>query len=142
MPFSREKLPPANASGLAYVWQQPWLVCTWSAHDPSRQSGSLPSPSFQYSYTVTTSAATAGELFLIEGGVNARSSSNVYVFSTRDYSITLLQTRGDVPSPRTGVCAALISNTLLVCGGETNKKSSLNRDSDSLYFLNVGTSGL
>ena len=137
--FSRKKLP---ASGLASHWQQPWLVCTWSARSP--QSGLLSGSSLpRSSHTVTTTPTTAGKLFLFGGNdVNNRASSDVYVISTREYSTTLLQTRGDIPAPRFGHSAAITSTTLLIWGGTSNSdvKDALNHE--SLYLLNLGTSDL
>ena len=136
--FSRKKPP---ASGLASHWQQPWLVCTWSAHAPL--SGLSGSPLPRSSHTVTTTATTASKLFLFGGNdIDGRASSDVYVFSTRDFSATLLHTRGDIPARRFGHSAALTSTTLLILGGASNSdvKNALNHD--SLYLLNLGTSDL
>ena len=70
-----------------------------------------------------------------------RASSDLYVVSTRDFSTTLLQTSGDVPTPRFAHCAALIGTTLLICGGKTGSSVSANvPNHDSLYLLNLGTS--
>ena len=141
MSFSREKLPPATASGLASHQQQPLLVCTWSAHAP--QSGSSRLPFLRYKHTVTTSATPAGELFLFGGDVNGWLASNdVYMFSTQDFSTTLLQTEGDIPPPRYAHSAALTRTTLVVYGetvrGIEQDRNALNYG--SLYFLNAGTS--
>jgi hypothetical protein len=63
------------------------------------------------------------------------------VFSTRDFSTTLLQTSGEVPTPRSAHGAALIGSTLLICGGLTSIGGRV-LDHDSLYLLNLGTSDL
>ena len=141
MSFFREELPtPANPSGLVFHWQQPFLVCTWSAHAP--QSGSSPSPLPRYYHTLTATATTTGELILFGGYVHGRANSDVYVFSTRDFSTTLLKTRGDVPAPRYAHRAALTGTNLLICGGTTNSGNKNELNHDSLYLLNVGTSDL
>ena len=117
--------------------QQPGPVCTWSAH--GLQSRSSPKPFPRHSHTLTTT--TAGKLFLFGGDVHGRASSDLYVVSTRDFSTTLLQTTGDVPTPRFAHCAALIGTTLLICGGKTGSGVSANvPNHDSLYLLNLGTS--
>ena len=71
---------------------------------------------------------------------------DLYVISTRDYSITPLKTSGDVPSPRYGHRAVLTGTILLIWGGMTNfsETNSQTRrcDDDSLYLLNLGTSDL
>ena len=65
------------------------------------------------------------------------------MFSTRDFSTTLLQTSGDVPSPRGTHGAALIStNTLLIYGGNVNPGDQNVLNHDSLHLLNLGTSDL
>ena len=108
------------------------MVCTSS----SIQTGSSPSPFPRSGHSVTTSATAAGELFQFGGSVRSRKSSDV--FSTRDFSTTLLQTRGDVPAPRLATCSAL---TLLICGVATNVLDDQNAPNhDSLHLLNLGTS--
>jgi hypothetical protein len=67
------------------------------------------------------------------------------VFSSRDFSTTLLQTCGEVPSPRTGPAAVLIGSTLLILGGKRSpsNENELNEpEDDSHYLLNLGTSDL
>jgi hypothetical protein len=61
------------------------------------------------------------------------------MFSTLDFSTTLLKTSGEVPSPRFGHGAALIGNTLLICGGKGSSDENLLSHS-SLYLLSLGTS--
>jgi hypothetical protein len=141
MSFSSQKKIPSNnrpANELAsQPTQQPQVVCTWSAHAP--QSGPSPSPFPRDSHTLTAIATAAGELFLFGGYVRRRASSDLYAFSTRDFSTTLLQTSGEVPTPRCAHRAALIGTTLLICGGETKATKSV-PNHDSLYLLNLGTS--
>jgi hypothetical protein len=132
--FSRKKQhsspPPVNG------------LCTWSAHVP--QSGSSPSPLPRGRHTLTATATAAGELFLFGGYVDSRASSDLYVFSTRDFSTTLLQTGGEIPSPRGAHGSALIDTTLLIYGGRTDfgfgDQDVLNHD--SLYLFDLGTSDL
>jgi hypothetical protein len=125
--------PPANELA-SQSTQQPQPV-TWSAH--ALQSGSSPSPFPRFRHTLTATANAAGELFLFGGYTHSRESSDVYVFSTRDFSTTLLQPSGEVPTPRYGHGTALIGTTLLICGG---RASSSDQNHYSLYLLNLGTS--
>ena len=137
--FSRKKISSNNppVDGIAsQSTQQPQPVCTWSAHAP--QPGSSPLPFPRDCHTLTATATAAGELFLFGGVVDDCASSDLYVISTRDFSTTLLQTSGEVPTPRCAHRAALIGTTLLVCGGETKATKSV-PDHDSLYLLNLGT---
>ncbi|KAI0276355.1 hypothetical protein BGY98DRAFT_1168580 [Russula aff. rugulosa BPL654] len=126
MPFSSRKKtssnnPPAHKLASQFT-QEPQPVCTWSAHAP--KSGPSPSPFPRRYYTLTATANVAGELFLF-GGLEHGScaSSDLYVFSTLDFSTTLLQTRGEVPTPRWTHGTALIGTTLLICGGQTGRDS-------------------
>jgi hypothetical protein len=125
--------------------QQLQPVCPWSAHAPP--FGGSPSPFLRNALALSTSATAAGELFLFGGYVQkSRSPSNdLYVFSTRDYSTTLLQTSGDIPSPRFAHRAVLTSTTLLIWGGTTDfsdQNAENQSDDDSFYLLNLGTSDL
>ena len=124
---------------------QPVSVCPWSAH--AHPFGQSPSPFLRDSHALSTSATAAGELFLFGGYVHgSRSPSNdLYVISTRDFSTTLLQTSGDVPSPRFGHRTVLTSTILLVWGGMTNFRDQIMQNQaldDSLHLLNLGTSEL
>ena len=133
--FSRNKLP---LDPLPVASQQPLeVVCTWSAHAP--QPGSSPSPFPRSSHTLTATGNAAGELFLFGGLVYGRANSDLYLYSTRDFSTTLLKTSGEVPTPRLAHGAALIGTTFLICGGRTGAGVTV-LNHDLLYFLNLGTS--
>src|SRR5580658_1896567 len=138
MPFSSQKKIPFNnppANGIAsQSTQQPQPVCTWSAHAP--KSGPSPSPFPRSYHSLTAIATAAGELFLFGGYVTR--SSDLYVISTRDFSTTILQTSGEVPTPRWQHRTALIGTTLLICGGSTTSGDVA--PNDLLYLLNLGTS--
>ena len=108
----------------------------WSAHTPP--SGRCPSPFPRYFHALSTIATAAGELFLFGGVSHDRMRNDLYVISTRDFSTTLLQTRGDIPEPRNGHCAVLTSTTFLIWGGRTDF-SVLD---DSFYLLDLGTSNI
>lgn len=135
--FPQEKIPSNNLPAdelTSQSTEHPQPVCTWSAH--GLQPGSLPRPSPR-SHTLIASAV--GEYFFFGGFIRGYGSSNVHVFSTRDFSATLSQVSGEVPTPRYGHGAALIGTTFLICGGKTGIDESV-QDHDSLYFLNLGTS--
>jgi hypothetical protein len=148
--FSRKKVPlnppPANGPASQSTQQPPVPVpvCTWSAHAP--QPGPSPLPFPRSSHTLTATSTAAGELFLFGGfigHVHRCASSDLYVFSTRDFSTTLLQTSGEVPTPRAAHGAALIgTTTLFICGGKPNLDDQNVLNDDSLYLLNLGTSNL
>jgi hypothetical protein len=125
--------------------QQLQPVCPWTAHAPP--FGQSPSPFLRNSLALSMSATAAGELFLF-GGYVQRSwslSNDLYVFSTRDFSTTLLQTSGHIPSPRYAHRAVLTSTTLLIWGGRTDlsgQNARYQSNDDSFYLLNLGTSDL
>ena len=111
MSSSQKKLPfihpPAN--GLL----QP--VCTWSAHAPKSELSPSPFPRDRHTLTVTPTGV--GELLVFGGLVHGYASGCLYVFSTRNFSTTPLQTKGEAPSPRYAHGAALTDNTLLIYRG-------------------------
>jgi hypothetical protein len=136
----RQQPVPARlrlASQSHQQYQQPQLVCTWSVHTTSKSG---PSPFPRNRHTLTATATAACELFLFGGYVNGSASSNLYVFSTRDFSTTLLQTSGEIPTPRAAHGAVLVGTTLLICGGVTSSGDENVLNHDSLYLLNLGTS--
>jgi hypothetical protein len=143
---SSQKKPPFNplpATGLAsQSTQQPQPVCIWSAHAPQSGPSPLPFPRSGHTLTRTATAAVTGDfsLFLFGGWIHGRARNDLYEFSTRDFSTTLLQTSGEVPAPRARHGAALIGTTLLIFGGKTNSVDKHLLNHDSLYLLNLGTS--
>jgi len=137
--LSSSNLPPSD--GLASQ-QQSQLVYPWSAHAPLGQS---PSPFPRYGHALSTTATAAGELFLFGGYANNSTQNDLYVFSTRDFSTTLLHTSGGHPIPRAGHGAARTSTVLVIWGGITSfvSQNASNRVlDDSFYLLNLGTSDL
>ncbi|KAI0267952.1 hypothetical protein BGY98DRAFT_374534 [Russula aff. rugulosa BPL654] len=141
MPLSsRKKLPfnPSAANGPASQSSQgPRPVCTWSAHAPQSGPSPLPFPRFSHTLTGTPTPTPLGELFLFGGYVRGHASSDMYVCSTGDFSTKILQTSGEVPTPRAAHGAALIGTNLLICGGTMNfgERHALNHG--SLYLLNL-----
>ncbi len=93
------------------------------------------------SHTLSTTATAAAELFLFGGYAHRSYRNDLYVFSTRDFSTTLLQTSGEIPGPRQAHGAVLTGTLLLVWGGLTKLGQDTDFD-DSLYLLNLGMSHL
>ena len=118
---------------------QSWPICPWSAHTPS--FGQSPSPFPRSSHALSTAPTTPEELFFFGGFVHSsgHASNDLYVMSTQDFSTTLLQANGDVPSPRYAHGAVFTSTTLVVWGGMLRKHQC---NDNSLYLLNLGTSDL
>jgi hypothetical protein len=132
--------------------QRPQPVDPWSKHrlnllPPSLStngplSGPSPSPFLRYGHALSTTATAAGELFLFGGLAHNTLRNDLYVISTQGLSATLLQTSGQVPSPRSGHAIAYIGNSLLIWGGATNAGDRGLYDGsqdNSLYLLNLGT---
>jgi hypothetical protein len=157
MEQSTQQLPSPFESQLPSPQQrqQSHDIYPWSVHHlnllPSNllsknapPSGPSPSPFPRYGPALPATATAAGELFLFGGLALGSETNDMYIFSTGDLSATLLQTSGDVPSPRVGHAGALVNDVLLIWGGDTNvgrrEPEVLNgpRD-DSLYLLNLGT---
>ena len=119
----------------------------WSAHrlnllPPTRRSRQSPSPFPRCYHGLSATVSAAGEVFLSGGLVHGSARNDLYVFSTRDISATLLQTSGEVPSPRITPGSARISTILLIWGGATNiSDQGMIRGpyDESLYLLNLGT---
>src|SRR6267154_4789988 len=140
---SPTKLQSRSHSQSAQQTQQSQPLYPWSAH--TLPSGQWPSPFPRFHYALSTTATAAGELFLFGGYTHNRTCNDLYVISTRDFSTTLLQTSGDVPSPRYGHDAVLTSTIFLIWGGMTKfgDQDAQNQSlDDSFYLLNLGTSDL
>ena len=117
----------------------------WSELCPTfRRRGVLPftspSPFPRYSYILSITAA--GELLFFGGYAHRSLHTDLYVFSTRDQSATLLQTSGEAPGPRFKPAAVLINSVLLIWGGVTkfdDQGEPKGPYDDSLYLLSLGT---
>ncbi|KAI0756785.1 hypothetical protein C8Q80DRAFT_1130480 [Daedaleopsis nitida] len=128
----------------AYPWSQrrlqlppPVTVPKPGVAPPSSPS---PSPFPRYGHALPANATTSGELFLFGGLVRESVRNDLYLISTRDLTATLLQTTGEVPSPRVGHASALVGSVLIVWGGDTktNSKSKPgDKQDDGLYLLNL-----
>jgi len=100
-----------------------------------------PSPFPRYGHAVPATCTPSGDLYLFGGLVREAAKNDLYLFNARESSFTLLQTGGEVPSPRVGHACAIVSNVLIVWGGDTAadpKGRSANGQDDGLYLLNLG----
>lgn len=125
----------------------PWSVRHLNLLPPNLLSKNAPPPGLsplpfpRYGPALPATATATGELFLFGGLVHGSGSNDLYIFSAGDASANLLQTSGDVPSPRVGHASALVNDVLLIWGGDTNigLQEVLNEpQDDSLYLLNLG----
>lgn len=137
--------PPAQQQRTAYPWSQrrlllppPVILPKQGTTQPSAPS---PSPFPRYGHSLPATATATGELFLFGGLVRETVRNDLYLFSTRDLSATLLQTAGEIPSPRVGHASALVGSVLIVWGGDTktsSKAKPTDKQDDGLYLLNLG----
>ncbi|KAF8632976.1 hypothetical protein AX15_001573 [Amanita polypyramis BW_CC] len=98
-----------------------------------------PSPFPRYGHSLPAIATANGDLYIFGGLVRDTAHNDLYLFSTRDNSATLLQTAGEIPSPRVGHASALVSSVLIVWGGDTkaDTKARATEEDDGLYLLNL-----
>lgn len=127
----------------AYPWSArpltllPPIVLNKPAVVPPTSPSLSPFP--RYGHALPATASAAGDLYIFGGLVREVARNDLYLFSTRDNSATLLQTWGEIPSPRVGHASALVSNVLMVWGGDTKADATSDaKQDDGLYLLNLG----
>lgn len=151
--------PPASEQqGMASVSQQgssrpptwPWSARRLAFPPPETlpkpgvapPTAPSPSPFPRYGHAMPTTATTNGELYLFGGLVRETVRNDLYQFNTRDLAARLIQTGGEIPSPRVGHASAVVSSVLIVWGGDTktdSKSKATDQQDDGLYLLNLGT---
>ncbi|KDQ63357.1 hypothetical protein JAAARDRAFT_375900 [Jaapia argillacea MUCL 33604] len=136
--------PAPSQSRPAYPWSQRRLnlppPVTLPKPGVAPPSSPSPSPFPRYGHAMPVTPTPNGELYLFGGLVRESVKNDLYLFSARDLSATLLQTGGEVPSPRVGHAAALVSNVLIVWGGDTKTDGKVrmgDKLDDGLYLLNL-----
>ncbi|ESK98105.1 cell polarity protein [Moniliophthora roreri MCA 2997] len=105
-------------------------------------SSPSPSPFPRYGHALPATATSSGDLYLFGGLVRETPRNDLYLFNVRDLSAALVQTAGDIPSPRVGHASAVVSNVLIVWGGDTKADPSVPKRQgekldDGLYLLNL-----
>ncbi|PSR76700.1 hypothetical protein PHLCEN_2v8297 [Hermanssonia centrifuga] len=135
---------PPQQPRSAYPWSQRRLTLpapvTLPKHGVAPPTTPSPSPFPRYGHALPATATTTGELFLFGGLVRETVRNDLYLFSARDLTATLLQTAGEIPSPRVGHASALVGSVLIVWGGDTktnNKTKPADKQDDGLYLLNL-----
>ncbi|KAF8482629.1 hypothetical protein DFH94DRAFT_373498 [Russula ochroleuca] len=138
---SPSKSAPATSQS---TQQQPQPDHLWSVLRPTFRSkgfppSTSPSPFSRHSHILSTTAA--GELLFFGGRAHGSLRNDLYVVSTRDYSVTFLKTTGEVPSPRFLSAGVLVNNVLLIFGGatEVDNDGYPTGNDDSLYLLSLAS---
>ncbi|KAG9043783.1 Negative regulator of mitotic exit [Tulasnella sp. UAMH 9824] len=135
-PSENHSTPPVGA----YSWSAKRLTIQ-PISTLARQRGSLtqsPSPFPRCGHSLPPTSAASGELFLFGGLAEGEIKNDLYSFSTRDLSVTLIETEGDIPPPRVGHASALAGGMLIVWGGVTDYEANPNvLPDDALYLLNL-----
>ncbi|KAF5385427.1 hypothetical protein D9757_005444 [Collybiopsis confluens] len=99
-----------------------------------------PSPFPRYGHALPATATSSGELYLFGGLVREIPRNDLYLVHARELSAILIQTGGELPSPRVGHASAIVSNVLIVWGGDTKADMKMrqgDRQDDGLYLLNL-----
>lgn len=136
--------PSAEQQRVAYPWSQRRLLLppsiTRPRQGPPQPSTPSPSPFPRYGHSLPATATANGEFFLFGGSSPETVRNDLYLFSAHDVSAVLLQTDGDIPSPRVGHASALVGSVLIIWGGGTktgSKAEPADNQDDGLYMLNL-----
>ena len=118
-----------------------------------------PSPFPRFGAASPVIATPTGELFILGGLVGGQIRNDLYMISVTapplppssqtsallSISATLLQTEGEIPTPRVGQRCAMVGSVLIVWGGDSRSAtrsramvSAGERLDDGLYLLNLG----
>ncbi|KAJ4484910.1 hypothetical protein C8J55DRAFT_452826 [Lentinula edodes] len=136
--------PPSQSAKPAFPWSArrlvlpPPVVLNKPGVVPPTNPSPPPFP--RYGHALPATATSAGELYLFGGLVRETARNDLYLVHARELSATLLQTGGEVPSPRVGHASAIVSNVLIVWGGDTKtdpKVRQSDKQDDGLYLLNL-----
>ncbi|KAH7930533.1 hypothetical protein BV22DRAFT_1124814 [Leucogyrophana mollusca] len=135
---------PPQQQRPAYPWSARRLLLPPPATIPkpgvAPPTSPSPPPFPRYGHALPATATANGDLYLFGGLVRETARNDLYVFSTRDLSATLVQTAGEIPSPRVGHASALVSSVLIVWGGDTKTDPTskpTDKQDDGLYLLNL-----
>ncbi|PWN53649.1 hypothetical protein IE53DRAFT_301311, partial [Violaceomyces palustris] len=155
--------PEKARSQVVYPWSQRSLVMNPPRFlDETRQAppGALsPYPFPRYGHAANQAASPNGEIYLFGGLVRESVKNDLYTIyvdklanpasaasppaagpnSNGIYATaTLVQTTGEIPPPRVGHATVLVSNVLILWGGDTKVRADDKQD-EGLYLLNLST---
>ncbi|GJJ09850.1 hypothetical protein Clacol_004074 [Clathrus columnatus] len=141
-------------SGSAPISQRRPQVFPWSTrrltfppphtlHGPSQNLVPSPSPFPRYGFAIPPITTSNNEIYLFGGLSRDTMVSDMYLIASRDLTATLIETAGDIPSPRVGHASELANNVLIVWGGATKQDGQANSveepHDNSLYLFNTAT---
>lgn len=150
---------------VVYPWSQRRLTMNPPRFlDETRQAppGALsPSPFPRYGHAANQVASPTGEVYLFGGLVRESVKNDLYTVYVDQIlnppstappgappgsvnlgggvSATLVQTTGEIPPPRVGHATVLVSNVLILWGGDTKVRADDKQD-EGLYLLNLSES--
>ncbi|CAO1633997.1 unnamed protein product [Sympodiomycopsis kandeliae] len=149
---------------VAYPWSQRSIAMNPPRFlEEGRQAppGALsPSPFPRYGHAANQSASASGEVYLFGGLVRESVKNDLYTVHVDKViqppqapppgsppgtssigggiNATLVQTTGEIPPPRVGHATVLVSNVLILWGGDTKIRADDKQD-EGLYLLNLST---
>lgn len=148
---------------VVYPWSQRLMTMNPPRYlDESRTgpAGAVsPSPFPRYGHAANTAASPNGEVYLFGGLVRESVKNDLYCVqvdriglppvapgapqptgptSNNGVSATLVQTTGEIPPPRVGHATILVSNVVILWGGDTKIRADDKQD-EGLYLLNLST---
>ncbi|PWN27111.1 hypothetical protein BDZ90DRAFT_220990 [Jaminaea rosea] len=147
---------------VVYPWSQRSITMNPPRYlDDSRQGppGAVsPSPFPRYGHAANSAASPSGEVYLFGGLVRESVKNDLYTVhvdkvsqpapsatsptspaaNINGASATLVQTTGEIPPPRVGHATVLVSNVLILWGGDTKIRADDKQD-EGLYLLNLST---
>lgn len=140
-PQQQQQPPPRHQPASPWSARRLTLLPPSILNKPGVIPPSTPSPPPfpRYGHALPANAGANGELYIFGGLVKESARNDVYLFSTRDNSASLLQTTGSAPSPRMGHASALVGDALIVWGGDTNPDptSPIDKHDNGLYLLSL-----
>ncbi|KAK0569231.1 hypothetical protein OC861_001157 [Tilletia horrida] len=149
-----------RAPNVVFPWsQRPLTLLPPRFLDERQQAppGALsPSPFPRYGLAVNATASANGEVYLFGGLVRDMVKNDLYTLrvdrlasslgsasavanaASNGISAELVQTTGEIPPPRVGHATVLVSNVLILWGGDTKVRADDVHDA-GLYLLNLNT---
>lgn len=116
----------------------PIIQPMWITSESSFALSSSPFPRHGHSVAVKGMAA-AEEVYLFGGVANGELRNDVFLLPGSNMSASLVQTAGDVPSPRYGHTSGMIGSVMVVWYGSNLATTRVEGELDNgLYLLNLG----